>query len=608
MFKLLFVIFSLFAKAHSKFDVCITCDELKENYKRVVTYGNNSCGATMNIKNPPIINNSTECSGQQTFENANQWCNNEMGMRLCTEEEVENNVPAGTGCRYDLERIWTSTSCGYNKYLTLPGHNQHWTLGGFEPPIISKVCSSSSEKHYVRCCSDYTNTCKSCANLIDKELTYNVRFGETSCGATPFIRVSDKEEDDICSGELSFTDASEYCNNYNMRLCGRDELKHNIAHGTGCGYDVERVWSKTECDANSHYTLPGYTLFGIINDIDEECTSDDQLNYVRCCADYNCCSSPKYVECTQHSDCTAGMFCGVECWTGNCGNAGTISKNTVAPVNYGYCQPCRECNIANNSITEDCNLCKDPTCLEYTDCDTCTNNNCGWQNNECSTGRVIHTEYMMYMDQLTNNTMYLNIFTGEKTNYKPATEPLIIKCVLNGEEVQHYLDYGWVDGCILNSLDCPTAAPTKIPTTSPVTIPTSAPVTSSPMSGPTSAPVTKSPITSPTNAPITGSPITIPTNIPTDSPVTIPTHKPTPHQGNLLKPLSLPTQTPTPKPTEEESNTLRNIIIGLASIPAVVVIGMAVSYLAEYLHNTNEEDIENDTGYDGDDENDSDDL
>lgn len=45
-----------------------------------------------------------------TYQEAADVCN-ENGYRLCTVEEMENEITAGTGCWYDAQYLWTSDSC-----------------------------------------------------------------------------------------------------------------------------------------------------------------------------------------------------------------------------------------------------------------------------------------------------------------------------------------------------------------------------------------------------------------------------------------------------------------------------------------------------------------
>jgi hypothetical protein len=64
-------------------------------------------------------------------------------------------------------------------------------------------------------------------------------------------------------------------------------------------------------------------------------------------------SNALYPECTGHSECSEGQFCGIECWTGGCGEAEDVPADTLGQ----YCQPCDECESGGDSVTGDCAVC-----------------------------------------------------------------------------------------------------------------------------------------------------------------------------------------------------------------------------------------------------------
>ena len=63
--------------------------------------------------------------------------------------------------------------------------------------------------------------------------------------------------------------------------------------------------------------------------------------------------SAPYSECREHSDCSDAQFCGVECWTGGCGENEDVEEG----VRGTYCQPCDQCEAGQDSITGDCSVC-----------------------------------------------------------------------------------------------------------------------------------------------------------------------------------------------------------------------------------------------------------
>lgn len=50
------------------------------------------------------------CKSAASFKDAEEVCENE-GARLCTQREIEEKCTKGTGCSFDNELVWTSTSC-----------------------------------------------------------------------------------------------------------------------------------------------------------------------------------------------------------------------------------------------------------------------------------------------------------------------------------------------------------------------------------------------------------------------------------------------------------------------------------------------------------------
>ena len=63
--------------------------------------------------------------------------------------------------------------------------------------------------------------------------------------------------------------------------------------------------------------------------------------------------SEVHPECEFRSDCEVNQFCGMQCWTGNCGKDGKISLGAIGK----YCQPCKECIHDSRSESGSCNVC-----------------------------------------------------------------------------------------------------------------------------------------------------------------------------------------------------------------------------------------------------------
>ena len=55
----------------------------------------------------------------------------------------------------------------------------------------------------------------------------------------------------VCSGQMSWSMARDFCNAAGGRLCSAAELHADETHGSGCNADFERVWSSTSCGAQT---------------------------------------------------------------------------------------------------------------------------------------------------------------------------------------------------------------------------------------------------------------------------------------------------------------------------------------------------------------------
>ncbi len=105
------------------------------------------------------------CNPKMTLPEAKDYCE-VRGGRLCTTEEVYKDCTVGTGCNYDTEQLWTSSteiyvpsmvvSCGRSDYV-----------GGYEISKHTDGCADDHEQLVlptidnlaaVRCCSD-VGTC-----------------------------------------------------------------------------------------------------------------------------------------------------------------------------------------------------------------------------------------------------------------------------------------------------------------------------------------------------------------------------------------------------------------------------------------------------------------
>jgi hypothetical protein len=88
------------------------------------------------------------CSGLVNYTVAYERCNR-VGSRLCTASELLNDEARGTGCNYDYELVWSSSTdgCSAGEYVTAYGGSN----GG-----NTTQCATASDVRvaYARCCAD----------------------------------------------------------------------------------------------------------------------------------------------------------------------------------------------------------------------------------------------------------------------------------------------------------------------------------------------------------------------------------------------------------------------------------------------------------------------
>jgi hypothetical protein len=160
-----------------------------------------------------VMMNKYGCNNKKTYQQANAICTRK-GYRLCSLEEVEKCVTCGTGCGYDFQRIWTSTSDKKQNIVTKTNGRTIKFETVFGTGRGNVMSLSSSKALAVRCCSD-----------SGKKVMMS-KYG--------------------CNLAKSHDEAREICSKNNLRLPTLDEVKNQVVKGTGCGFDSRRIWTSTE--------------------------------------------------------------------------------------------------------------------------------------------------------------------------------------------------------------------------------------------------------------------------------------------------------------------------------------------------------------------------
>ena len=74
----------------------------------------------------------------------------EVGARLCTAVELQNDVARDTGCGLDMEQVWSNEPCISKEY----GSNGYWLVGGSKQSNHAPQCKGRGAFSNVRCCAD----------------------------------------------------------------------------------------------------------------------------------------------------------------------------------------------------------------------------------------------------------------------------------------------------------------------------------------------------------------------------------------------------------------------------------------------------------------------
>jgi len=241
------------------------------------------------------------CSGLVTWEQGHSTCQT-VGARLCTLEEMSSDETRGTGCAYDNDLLWTSTSCGDGSYFQ--GCGRSGNCGGNE-----QVCADATVASVeVRCCADvFSNSARPVPaptaapdmSPISAPVTSPAfapvspptSGGISTCtdlgwgNAASYGSTSVCGESDLsmggCSGNMVWAAAEAFCSSAGARMCTVAELQADEARGTGCGIDRTMVWSSDVC-SGGYMAAPGSSKSGTT----PICEAAGTLtNVARCCAE-----------------------------------------------------------------------------------------------------------------------------------------------------------------------------------------------------------------------------------------------------------------------------------------------------------------------------------
>eukprot|EP00054_Salpingoeca_dolichothecata_P025910 m.183153 g.183153 ORF g.183153 m.183153 type:complete len:3304 (+) comp25500_c0_seq1:45-9956(+) len=281
---------------------------------------------------------STSCFDEVSFFRAESLCL-KSGARLCTSSELTKAIQQHPNqCNFTLARVWAEADC-------LGDETKAWVVNSAtgEATCMNKVADSA-----VRCCADVVAltpaeySAYTCSQLGWRTQTSVHPSSDEVCGHSLEDCSATAQE----SEKRTFAQAQNYCLAKGARLCSYPELVQEESAGTGCLYDQEIVWSSTpcrKCDMNGHITARGRPVNVFFNR--PNCTHDEGLAFVRCCADTlapcskagtgnNDCDSIHRQPCSTHPNLCGGCLPG---FAGTKGPSNQPDCKDISPPQLSSC-------------------------------------------------------------------------------------------------------------------------------------------------------------------------------------------------------------------------------------------------------------------------------
>lgn len=162
------------------------------------------------------------CVADVTFSTASLVCES-VGGRLCTLEEVLGDCTRSSGCGFDQDLTWTSTTVDKS-----PEEKKVAAVCGasYGTCSVREQEASMEDLHEVRCCSD----------------SYKPGWLQNvGCGVWAESDISGNR----CIHSATYDSARAICESEGARLCTKDEILADCAAGSGCGFDSQVVWTST---------------------------------------------------------------------------------------------------------------------------------------------------------------------------------------------------------------------------------------------------------------------------------------------------------------------------------------------------------------------------
>ena len=206
------------------------------------------------------------------------------GARLCTVDEIDSGVTAGTGCGFDTSYTWTSTWCG----LGPEGGKYYVGMGGGGIPSDRK-CKNPKKSYPVRCCSD-VNLAATTVRPATTSTTFPFLSERKNCATLGWTVVGNAcgESDkafknglDKCFTWKNHPDAERKCLKLGGRMCSQADIEAGVGKATGCNFDSSFLWTSTSCGTNMYIRAKGN------GGGETMCAAAKSKGPMRCCSDVN---------------------------------------------------------------------------------------------------------------------------------------------------------------------------------------------------------------------------------------------------------------------------------------------------------------------------------
>jgi len=199
--------------------------------------------------------NKESCQHTVDWSSATALCK-AKGMRLCTDDEVEDGALSYKGCDLDALLHWTNTPC----FEQTPATGDMQDSGNFCPqdPYMWVVigCPQSGMFPAGGCPQGYSGICpKQPLECRPKsEITsvtanaYGNALSVVCCsldGAQATRKVGPNGK---CVSAVNWFEAFQICNAQYMRLCNLEEIENGAGRGDECDFDSYLQWSFTPCE------------------------------------------------------------------------------------------------------------------------------------------------------------------------------------------------------------------------------------------------------------------------------------------------------------------------------------------------------------------------